>query len=53
MSKKLRSLLIVTVVTLGSLSIAAPAQAVVCHDNPGSCCGGVTILGKEYLHYDC
>ena len=53
MSKKLRSLLIVTVVALGSLSVAAPAQAVVCLDNPGGCCGSVEVLGKEVLRIDC
>ena len=53
MSKKLKSLIVVATVAVGAFWIAAPANAVVCHDDPGSCCGGVTILGKEYLHYDC
>ena len=53
MSKRLKLLLVGCVVAVGSLGIAAPANAVVCHDDPGSCCGGVVILGKEYLHYDC
>ena len=53
MSRKLKSLVIVAVVALGSLSIAAPAQAVVCHDNPGQCCGGVEVLGKEIFRIDC
>jgi hypothetical protein len=53
MSKKLKMFLVVSVTALASLSIAAPANAVVCHDDPGSCCGGIVILGKEYLHYDC
>ena len=53
MSKKLRTLVIGAIVAVGSLSVAAPAQAVVCHDDPGQCCQGIVILGKEYLHYDC
>lgn len=53
MSKKVKLFLIGACVAVGSLGIAGPANAVVCHDNPGSCCGGIVILGKEYLHYDC
>ncbi len=52
--KKLRTLLVVTGIALGSLGfMAPPASAVVCHDNPGQCCGGVTVLGKEILRIDC
>ena len=53
MSKKLKLFLVVSVTALASLSIAAPAQAVVCHENPGSCCGGVEVLGKEIFRIDC
>ena len=53
MSKKLKLLLVGAAVTVTSLGIAAPANAVVCHDDPGSCCGGIVILGKEYLAYNC
>ena len=53
MNKKMKLLLVGAVVAVGSLGIAAPANAVVCHDDPGSCCGGITIMGKESLAYNC
>lgn len=31
----------------------ASANAVVCHDYPGGCCGEVELLGKTILRIDC
>jgi hypothetical protein len=47
--RKVKVLLVATGLVFGTLTIAAsPAQAVVCHDYPGGCCEGITILGKTY-----
>ncbi|MDQ3954976.1 MAG: hypothetical protein M3285_05440 [Actinomycetota bacterium] len=54
--RKVKVLLVATGLVFGTLTIAAsPAQAVVCHDYPGGCCEGITILGKTYdpLPYEC
>ena len=45
--------MVVSAIALANLIVAAPANAVVCHDNPGQCCGGVTVLGKEVFRIDC
>ncbi len=52
--RKLRVLLVGTVLALGTMPFTvAPAHAVVCHEDPHSCCGDVQVLGKTILHYDC
>ena len=52
--RKMKVLLVATVLALGATPfMATPANAVVCHDEPGSCCGDVQVLGKTILHYDC
>jgi hypothetical protein len=50
---KLRLVLVGAIVAAWSMSFAAPAGAVVCVEEPGSCCESVEVLGKEVLHIDC
>ncbi|MDQ3981433.1 MAG: hypothetical protein M3271_01985 [Actinomycetota bacterium] len=46
--RKLRSLTIVGALAVGMMFVMpAPADAIVCIDNPVYCCGTVTINGKE------
>ena len=35
------------------VAFAGPAGAVVCMEEPGSCCEDPVILGKEYNFWDC
>ena len=52
--KRLKTFLVATVLALAAVPFAAaPANAVVCHENPGSCCGDVTVLGKTILTINC
>ena len=52
--RKVKILLAATVMAFSSLvAVAGPAGAVVCHEEPGSCCEDPTILGKEYNLWDC
>jgi hypothetical protein len=52
--RRLKTFIVAAVLALAAVPFAAaPAGAVVCHENPGSCCGEVKVLGKTILRIDC
>jgi hypothetical protein len=51
--RKIKIFLVALGMALGTLPIASPAHAVVCHDYPGGCCGEVTVAGKTIIRIDC
>jgi hypothetical protein len=52
-----RKVKFVFVTAIAAFSLIGPftgqASAVVCHEDPGSCCADPVILGKEYNLWDC
>ncbi|HJR46414.1 MAG TPA: hypothetical protein VJ927_12505 [Actinomycetota bacterium] len=52
--RKVRLFLATVVIALAALPVtAAPAAAVVCHDQPGMCCEDPEVLGKPINVIDC
>ncbi len=50
----IRKLVLALTVALAAVPFAAaPASAVVCHEEPGSCCGDVKVLGKTIVTIYC
>lgn len=52
---RLRRILLVTGLVLGTLPITAPsASAVVCiEEKPGGCCEDIVVAGKTIVQIDC
>lgn len=51
---RIKKLVLVLTVALAAVPFAAaPANAVVCHEEPGSCCGDVKVLGKTVFTIYC
>jgi hypothetical protein len=52
--RRIKILVATTIMAFSSLvAVAAPANAVVCHEDINSCCEDPVILGKEYNLWDC
>ena len=47
------SILAVGILVSGLLPISPASARPLCLENPGGCCGSVTVLGKEIFRIDC